>query len=172
MIHLKNFKLYSPSEKEFGEGVYYYISEEGKDFYKSVPEFSDKTTKVLYNNDGVVVALSKDVSTLCPEGMSVYEIKSVSVPRDIDTPGKYRINTETAKFEISPIYKEAKFLSDKKSAIADVDSKLLEKEDMSFSPDSYEGIEDDIKALRGLRHALRKSENSKDLAKLLKTNKE
>ncbi|WP_424765418.1 hypothetical protein [Necropsobacter rosorum] len=74
--HIKNLTQYTPEEKEFGEDVLYLKGESGEDWYHAQSEFKTDTVKVAYNNDGLIVSQSNDVTALFPLGLSVIEIES------------------------------------------------------------------------------------------------
>ncbi|QTL39153.1 tail fiber assembly protein [Xenorhabdus budapestensis] len=93
MLHLKNFKKYFPDTKEEKEierkfNAIFYHSEDGYDWYKSLPLFKEKTYKIKYDANNVVVAFNTDASKLCPDNGSIVELDSL--PDDVDTFGNWQ----------------------------------------------------------------------------------
>lgn len=72
----RNFKIYTPVEKPYGDAMYL-ISEKGEDWYQVQDKYLPDTVKVEYEEDGTIIRTSTDVSTLVPAGRSVAEIKSL-----------------------------------------------------------------------------------------------
>ncbi|HHN8340729.1 tail fiber assembly protein [Morganella morganii] len=72
----KNFKMYTPDEKPYGDAMYL-ISEKGEDWYQVQGKYLPDTVKIEYEADGTIIRTSNDVSTLVPVGRSVAEIKSL-----------------------------------------------------------------------------------------------
>ena len=72
----KNFKMYTPEEKPYGDAMYL-ISEKGEDWYQVQGKYLPDTVKIEYEADGTIIRTSNDVSTLVPVGRSVAEIKSL-----------------------------------------------------------------------------------------------
>lgn len=72
----RNFKIYTPDEKPYGDAMYL-ISEKGEDWYQVQDKYLPDTVKVEYEEDGTIIRTSTDVSTLVPAGRSVAEIKSL-----------------------------------------------------------------------------------------------
>lgn len=81
MKHYKNFKLYIPGD-EFAElkqfSVAFIKSECGLDWYSAMKEFSLDTTKIVYDENGLIVLQSDDATSLWPNGWSVVEIDKTS----------------------------------------------------------------------------------------------
>ncbi|PHM59116.1 tail fiber assembly protein [Xenorhabdus stockiae] len=93
MLHLKNFKKYSPNtleEKEIEKKfrAIFYCNENGDDWYKSISKFQEETYKVKYNSNYVVCAINKDASAICPDNGSIVEMESL--PNGIDIVGNWQ----------------------------------------------------------------------------------
>lgn len=83
MKQLKNFMKYTPEsarKKNLTDSynVIFLKSEDGKDWYESQADFAKDTTKIMYDENNVVRAITKDVSTFYPEGKSIIEFDHVS----------------------------------------------------------------------------------------------
>ncbi|MDR3432550.1 MAG: tail fiber assembly protein [Rouxiella aceris] len=81
MQNIKNFKLtkpVTPEQKAIAEQgpAAFLISEDGRDWYTSQKDFKADTLKFAYNAQGVITAISHDVSGLWPVDMSVAETDS------------------------------------------------------------------------------------------------
>ncbi|MFI8014891.1 tail fiber assembly protein [Citrobacter freundii] len=79
MQHLKNFKKYTPDDvnslfliKE--HNVEFYISDDGRDWYKSQCDFLPETLKIAYDKEGIIRCISYDVSSINPRNLSVVEV--------------------------------------------------------------------------------------------------
>lgn len=83
MINLKNFQPYTPEEPPFA-GAMYLKAATGEDWYDCQKSFADDTLKIAYNDDGVIVSASKDVSAMFPSGLSVAEVDA-STATDLGT---------------------------------------------------------------------------------------
>ncbi|WP_237387106.1 tail fiber assembly protein [Xenorhabdus sp. Sc-CR9] len=93
MLHLKNFKKYSPNteeEKEIGRKfrAIFYSSENDDDWYKIISKFQENTYKVKYNSKNVICAINKDASAICPDNGSIVEVESL--PKDVDISGNWQ----------------------------------------------------------------------------------
>ena len=76
MQHLKNIKSENPKTKEQYQltknfDVIWLWSEDGKNWYEEVKNFQPDTIKIVYDANNIIVAITKDASTLNPEGFSV-----------------------------------------------------------------------------------------------------
>ncbi|EEQ8813126.1 phage tail protein, partial [Escherichia coli] len=67
---IKSFKLYPP-EKPDVPGAMYLKSEDGQDWYECQSLFSAETLKLVYDSNGIITSISKDVSMLWPVNQSV-----------------------------------------------------------------------------------------------------
>ena len=72
----KNFQVYVPVEKLYGEAMYL-LSDKGEDWYQAQDKYQPGTVKIEYEADGTIIRTSTDVSTLVPVGRSIAEIKSL-----------------------------------------------------------------------------------------------
>lgn len=86
MIHLKNIKIgnaKTPEQYELTKkhGVIWLYSEDGKNWYEEVKNFQPDTIKIVYDENNIIVAITKDSSTLNPEGFSVVEVPDITANR-------------------------------------------------------------------------------------------
>ncbi|MEX0448092.1 tail fiber assembly protein [Xenorhabdus sp. SGI246] len=93
MLHLKNFKKYSPDnekEKEIERKfrAIFYRNENGDDWYKSISKFNENTYKIKYNSNNVICAINKQASAICPEDGSIFEVESL--PDGVDILGNWQ----------------------------------------------------------------------------------
>ncbi len=168
MQHLKKFKQYTPDEKKYGDTTWYFISEDGVDFYDSFPDFKKGTMKVVYSEDFHIVQADTDVSGLMPLDCSIIELTNGrGIPEDVNTPGKYCINPQTKKIKVSGEYEKEQLEKQKSFALSEINNRIVEKEDQSLTDDNHDGLEAEIKNLKILRHNVRKAENSKALTRLM-----
>ncbi|EHV73082.1 caudovirales tail fiber assembly protein [Escherichia coli DEC6D] len=94
MMHLKNIKAGNAKTLEQYEltkkhGVIWLYSEDGKNWYEEVKKFQPDTIKIVYDENNIIVAITKDASTLNPEGYSVVEIPDITANRRADDSGKW-----------------------------------------------------------------------------------
>ncbi|MDZ8832779.1 hypothetical protein SNA75_12165, partial [Escherichia coli] len=69
MQHLKNIKSGNPKTKEQYQltknfDVIWLWSEDGKNWYEEVKNFQPDTIKIVYDANNIIVAITKDASTL------------------------------------------------------------------------------------------------------------
>ncbi|EBJ4221201.1 tail fiber assembly protein [Salmonella enterica] len=62
-------------------------SEDGKNWYEEQKNFAADTLKIAYDQNGVIVNISKDVSTINPTGLSVVELYDITANRRADIYG-------------------------------------------------------------------------------------
>lgn len=79
MQHLKNLKKYTPDDENSlflikEHNVEFYVSEDGKDWYKSQANFSPDTLKFAYDESGIIRIISRDVSSIYPCDLSIVEL--------------------------------------------------------------------------------------------------
>ncbi len=91
MQHLKNIRSGNPKTKEQYQltknfDVIWLWSEDGKNWYEEVKNFQPDTIKIVYDENNIIVAITKDASTLNPEGFSVVDI---TANRRADDSGKW-----------------------------------------------------------------------------------
>ena len=75
MMHLKNIKAGNAKTLEQYEltkkhGVIWLYSEDGKNWYEEVSNFQEDTIKIVYDENNIIVGITRDASTLNPEGFS------------------------------------------------------------------------------------------------------
>ncbi|MUV02018.1 tail fiber assembly protein [Escherichia coli] len=95
MMHLKNIKAGNAKTLEQYEltkkhGVIWLYSEDGKNWYEEVKNFQPDTIKIVYDENNIIVAITKDASTLNPEGYSVVEIPDITANRRADISGNWK----------------------------------------------------------------------------------
>ncbi|EFI7371963.1 TPA: tail fiber assembly protein [Escherichia coli] len=94
MQHLKNIKSGNPKTKEQYQltknfDVIWLWSEDGKNWYEEQKNFQEKTIKLAYTAEGIIVAIDKDVSAINPEGLSVVELPDITANRRADISGNW-----------------------------------------------------------------------------------
>ncbi|WP_096889823.1 tail fiber assembly protein [Escherichia coli] len=94
MQHLKNIIAGNPKTvaqyqltKNFD--VIWLWSEEGKNWYEEVNNFQEDTIKIVYDENNIIVGITRDASTLNPEGFSVVEVPDITANRRADDSGKW-----------------------------------------------------------------------------------
>ena len=75
MLYINKFKPYEPSSNAI-DGVLYLKSEDEKDWYEIQSQFSKDTLKVMFDDNGLVISCSRDVSLLFPVNYGVLEVES------------------------------------------------------------------------------------------------
>lgn len=94
MMHLKNIKAGNPKTPEQYQltkkaGVVWLYTEDGKNWYEEQKNFQPDTIKIVYDKNNVIVTVSKDVSTINPEGLSVVEVSDITANRRADNNGNW-----------------------------------------------------------------------------------
>ncbi|EFJ6605657.1 TPA: tail fiber assembly protein [Escherichia coli] len=94
MMHLKNIKAGNPKTPEQYQltkkaGVVWLYTEDGKNWYEEQKKFQPDTIKIAYDKNNVIVTVSKDVSTINPEGLSVVEVSDITANRRADNNGNW-----------------------------------------------------------------------------------
>ncbi|ENQ7971264.1 tail fiber assembly protein [Escherichia coli] len=94
MMHLKNIKAGNAKTLEQYEltkkhGVIWLYSEDEKNWYEEVKNFQPDTIKIVYDENNIIVAITRDASTLNPEGFSVVEVPDITSNRRADDSGKW-----------------------------------------------------------------------------------
>lgn len=92
MMHLKNISVGNPKTLEQYQltkrsGVIWLYSEDGKNWYEEQKNFAADTLKIAYDQNGVIVNISKDVSTINSTGLSVVELYDITANRRVDIYG-------------------------------------------------------------------------------------
>ncbi|MGC6096567.1 tail fiber assembly protein [Citrobacter portucalensis] len=89
MQHLKNLKMYTPDDeyslllmKE--HNAEFFISDDGRDWYKSQADFSADTLKIAYDEAGIIRSISMDVTSIYPRGFSVVEVDITEANKSVD----------------------------------------------------------------------------------------
>lgn len=95
MMELKNVTRYYPEEMPYGEGIQYFQSEDGKDFYKSLTLFTRKYKLCIEPESGIIRSIAEDVSTLYPVGFTVVETNYL--PKGCDIYGGWMYENEVVK---------------------------------------------------------------------------
>ncbi|MDU2224533.1 MAG: DUF4376 domain-containing protein [Haemophilus parainfluenzae] len=93
MQYIKKFTPYNPEVKPFGESAIYLKDENGLDWYESQAQFSANTLKVMFDDNGLIISSSRDVSSLFPLDCGVLEIDTEENNLD----GSYVINGKLVK---------------------------------------------------------------------------
>lgn len=89
MKNIKNFQRYSPASEEKKAlerdiNAIFLISDDGQDWYECQRNFSNATIKIMYDAEGIVRAITNDISSLFPENRSVAEVASLPEGASID----------------------------------------------------------------------------------------
>lgn len=82
-MELKNVSRYYPDEMPHGEGVQYFRSKDGLDFYESQDKFTKKYKLCVEPDTGVIRSAAEDVSTLYPAGFTIVETDTLPAEFDI-----------------------------------------------------------------------------------------
>lgn len=78
MMLMKNFT--ADTKQLDGISIMAFTDEDGNDWYDSQVKFSATSLKFMFDDKGIIVAASWDVSMLAPENLSVAEVRKASVP--------------------------------------------------------------------------------------------
>ncbi|EFH1235261.1 tail fiber assembly protein, partial [Escherichia coli] len=94
MMHLKNITAGNPKTKEQYQltkqfNIKWLYSEDGKNWYEEQKNFQPDTLKMVYDHNGVIICIEKDVSAINPEGASVVELPDITANRRADISGKW-----------------------------------------------------------------------------------
>lgn len=89
---MRNFKV---SKGEINKiPILIATDETGADWYESQKNFQKDTLKIVFNNDGVIISLSYDVSALWPGENSVAEVAAEGLPDGVDISGAWVFDGE------------------------------------------------------------------------------
>ncbi|WP_251988290.1 tail fiber assembly protein, partial [Escherichia coli] len=88
-IKAGNAKTLEQYELTKKHGVIWLYSEDGKNWYEEVKNFQPDTIKIVYDENNIIVAITRDASTLNPEGFSVVEVPDITANRRADISGKW-----------------------------------------------------------------------------------
>ena len=87
MVKFENFVLYKPTSgyteenaPELNPNILYARDKDGRDWYDCQADFSSDTLKIMYDENGVIVCISKDVTAIFPPGFSVAEVAINETP--------------------------------------------------------------------------------------------
>lgn len=87
MVKFENFAIYKPDFKSTEENepayrpdILYARDKNGRDWYACQVDFSPDTLKVMYDENGIIVCISKDVTAIFPPGYSVAEVAISETP--------------------------------------------------------------------------------------------
>lgn len=115
LMELKNVTRYYPEDMPYGEGIQYFKSEDGKDFYKSLTLFTRKYKLCIEPESGIIRSIAEDVSTLYPVGFTVVETNYL--PDGCDIYGGWMYENEVVK--AVPVDFEAKAESERQRLLSD-----------------------------------------------------
>lgn len=82
-MKLINLQRYTPDEYFLGEGIQYFKDETGKDWFKSLPEFTKKFSLAIENDTGVIRSINEDASRIYPVGLTVVDVDNLPDGCDI-----------------------------------------------------------------------------------------
>jgi len=165
MEHIKNFKKYIPESEDKKQliesfNVFFLISEDGKDWYESQSIFKEDTVKLMYDEKGIIRAITKNVSSLYPEAKSVVELDAV--PEDVTIDGSWKIeNGVISKREASVTEKVAAAEIKKQSLFDSAEKKMAPLRDavsLDIATDEEKGIYKEWQKYRVLLNRLDTSE--------------
>lgn len=130
MMHLKNISVGNPKtmaqfQLTKRSGVIWLYSEDGKNWYDEQKKFAADTLKIAYDQNGVIVNISRDVSTINPTGLSVVELPNSTANRRADIYGGWVFDGEkvikrvytTEEMRRQAESKKAKLLEDAETVI-------------------------------------------------------
>lgn len=127
MQHLKNIKSGNPKTKEQYQltknfDVIWLYTEDGKNWYEELKNFQEDTIKILYDENNIIVAITKDASTLNPEGYSVVEIPDITANRRADDSGKWMFKDGTVVKRIYTADEQQQAESQKAALLSEAES--------------------------------------------------
>ncbi|MTC46781.1 tail fiber assembly protein [Providencia sp. wls1922] len=73
----KKFERYLPDTSHYSNIVY--LKNIDGDWYQQQSMFSQNTVKILYDDEGIIVSISNDISMLYPEGYYVLELDEKTI---------------------------------------------------------------------------------------------
>ena len=73
-MELRNVTRYYPEDMPYGEGVQYFRSEDGQDFYESMSKFTKKYKLCIHPETGVIYSMAENVERLYPVGFTIVEV--------------------------------------------------------------------------------------------------
>ncbi|HCP9471985.1 tail fiber assembly protein [Escherichia coli] len=122
MQHLKNIRSGNPKTIEQYQltkkfDVIWLFSEDGKNWYEEVKHFQEDTIKIVYDENNIIVAITKDASTLNPEGFSVVEVPDITANRRADDSGKWMFKDGAVIKRIYTADEQQQLAESKKAAL-------------------------------------------------------
>lgn len=82
-MKLVNLQRYTPAEYFAGKGIQYFKDESGKDWFKSLPDFTKRYSLAIENDTGIIRSISEDTSRLYPVGLTVVDVNTLPDGCDI-----------------------------------------------------------------------------------------
>lgn len=94
MMHLKNITAGNPKTKEQYQltkqfNIRWLYTYDGRNWYEEQKNFQPDTLKMVYDHNGVIICIEKDVSAINPEGASVVELPDITANRRADISGNW-----------------------------------------------------------------------------------
>lgn len=125
MMLMKNF---SSTIKDIDNvSIMIFTDEDGRDWYESQKEFSKTSLKFMFDDKGNIIASSRDVSMLAPEGLSVSEISKASVPKNFFDEGTRWVfdGKRIAPFTFTPEQLQQQSEAQRDQLIRDAKEKII-----------------------------------------------
>lgn len=155
---LNNF--ISSETKKIGDSYISFLKDEnGRDWYEAQGDFSDESLKIVFDNNGLIVSMSYDVSTLWPLGNSVAEIALKDVPEGISNDGKWMY--KNGLILPVPIDHLAVATKQRDSEMANATLSISELAEAQDDGDITDEEKQKLQALREYRSELRRLDISK-----------
>ncbi|EJX3083405.1 phage tail protein, partial [Salmonella enterica] len=94
MIHLKNIRSQNATTPEQLDltkrfNVIWLFSEDGKNWYDELANFSPDTLKIAYDSEGVIRRVDTDAAMINPDGFSVVELPATTANQRADISGRW-----------------------------------------------------------------------------------
>ncbi|ELD0485523.1 tail fiber assembly protein [Escherichia coli] len=89
-MELRNVARYYPENMPYGDGIQYFRSEDGQDFYESLDKFTKKYKLCIHPETGVIYSMAEDVSRLYPVGFTIVEVDELPEGFGIEASWYYR----------------------------------------------------------------------------------
>ncbi|QGZ16314.1 tail fiber assembly protein U [Erwinia phage Hena1] len=162
MIHLKNFKIYTPEtvpDGFLGHEVVFFQSEDGVDFYQILADMKEDTVKVLYRDD-VVVGFSTDASALYPADASLIELKAENIPDDISIDGRFMVDFKKRAVKLN---EKAILENTKEQILAEIAPTIEDLQDKVDTGDATDETLETFKQWKAYRIAVRKATTLEEL---------
>lgn len=153
MKTMKSLQVYTPDEENafLGDSVIYLKCSDGNDWYLSQKDFQPDSVKIAFNGDGIICAMSADISRLWPVGLSVTEIDASEVPGGAEPDG-------TWIFDGSKIYPDAVAIATrmKSSLLSNVNQKISPLQDLLDVDEATNGDKEKLTEWKKYRVLLNK----------------